>query len=304
MDKISRAALMTSALAVGTAAGAVPVTMTQRINLGDALNAGQNLGGTFDIRSLLVDSQGRPVEIDLSSARLTAFAYSDTVSSTSQTAGNYNNTGGYYFTYGVPQQGIAYYYYSYDCSSTWSYRTCYAQAAYYYYYYTSATGYVATLQRDVTTTLSDAVQDKGQLSVNGQSVDDTVATTTQGPTVTGYSYDGGGQYSAGYAEYYGSRMLYQSSIASGALDFVMDLNEANLTDLESDGLLDFAFNMLVGRASFNWIQIDVIGEQMAFVEPPVDPTDVPEPGSLALLGLGALAIGVGRRARDRRNRTA
>lgn len=301
MDKISRAALMTSALMVGGAAGAVPVTMSQRINLGNALNAGQSVSGGFDISSLLFDINGAPVTLDLSSARLTAFAYSDAAMSFSQSnSGNYQ-VGSSAFYYSIPQQGVYYYTYSYDCGSWWSSRTCYAQAAYYYTYYVQQQGYVAHMQNDRTTTGADSVVDQGAIAVGDQTAADSVAYTQSGLGVQGYAGGYYQQYSQSYAESYQTRLLYQENQAAGALDFVMDLNEANLVDLEADGLLNFALSMLVGRSTFNWIQLDIIGEQVAIVE---EPTDVPEPGAIALLGLGVLGVGLGRRARDRRRKAA
>lgn len=298
MDKVSRAALLSTALAAGTAASATPVTISQQIDLGTLLQQGQAYNGAFDIRDLLVAPDGSP--IDIVGARITAFAFSDAAGYTnSYTTSHYAGSETVYYT--TAHQGVGYYYYSYRCGfAGWS--TCWASTPYYYTYYTQHEATVETTVYDNVTSIVDSVADVAQLTAGGQSVLDTADTVVQTTTASPATFYYQTQMDQDHWRRYLSRNVNNVSTVSGPLEMVLDLGSMALFDLTSDGMISYSLATLVGQARFNWIRLEAFGE-IASAEDP-GPGEVPEPGALALLGAGALAIGLRGRARDRRKRQA
>jgi hypothetical protein len=259
-------------------ATASPVTITETINLGTLLTAGQSVNGSFNINGLVVPGAQQPY--DILSGSITAFGFSD-IDYNSLTTSNYS---GYQYT-GSSYFSVITGYYSYSCG--WD---CYGQAP----IYSTASNNYFLQTHDVDST--DNVAD--QVTVTAANTTATATASEIYNAVSGYSsstltsdsYDGDYGYNYYYDEY---RDVY--SAIYGTVDPTSALGLPALGELSATGILDFAVGVGVGQADINSVELSVTYDPNP--NSALAGSSVPEPGSAAILLTALTGLGVAWRRR-------
>lgn len=270
----SWAALLTAVGGVG-AANATPFVAGQTITPGSSLSqAGTaTYNGQFNINSFL-PSGTNIGDVQAVSAYVTAYGYSavDAQLTDSYTPYSYNYS--YSYTY---QTGGGY---GGGYCGTWG---CY----YYYVPATYATGYVNYYLRDHTQTTQDLVDDTMLLTVGGQNAQEATSQNSGSQETHDSGYNGityvSASYSTNTTNYYQQREYTQTDEYYGPLAIGFALDAANLTDLGTDGILDFQISALAGQFSLNQISITANFQTVSSA------SAVDEPWSGGVLG-GGLAM--------------
>jgi hypothetical protein len=285
---------------IAAAAGAIasmpaqsgPITVSQTVSLNTLMQQGASSSLQFDLSSFLAGQGFTPAEVV--GGQVTVFGFSEASYGAPQADPNsYNQQ--------ISQTGshtglYSYYVEGYSYCSWWG--GCYYSGGYYAWAPYTIYDYTETSDRDIRRT--DAVADQMQVSVGATTVSDTASTQSSseglysGLIYDATYYDNCWDGNCSYRTvYHRERNIY--SAVYGDLQAVALLDNDALADLRGDGILSVSLGAPVGQFIVNSISFDLLVQHTPTVLSPSasgTPTDVPEPGSLALVGL-ALAAALG-----------
>jgi hypothetical protein len=275
---------LTAALAlagVSAASSATPIAVSETISLSQFLSNNGSTTISFDLGSQLAAS-GRSAG-GILSGDLVVFGYSDAqyTSTAADPYSGYAVTNSYNRGVSVP-----YTYYHYCSSWSWS---C-DSGPFTGYYYSTVTDYEYTRTRDVHHI--DQTVDTMSVAAGGSSAAGSVSDHTYGTGgSTTWNEGTGGSYQGGYTYYYRrDRDVYEA--IAGQLQATLHLDALALADLKQDGLMSASVSALFGNFHLTSAQLTVLSET-------VQSSDVPEPGTLALLAAAAIGGAAARRRRKK-----
>ena len=284
---------ITAALAViGTAAlpaSATPITITETISLNQLLS-GNGTSVQFNIASAL-SSHGLGSS-DVISGGLVVYGLSDPsyADASAQPYSEYQVTD-------TTSRNVTRWAYSsgYRSCSRWG--GCYYYGGYSYSYTAVVNDTNEIRSRDILH--EDNVADVMQVTAGGSSATDTVdQILNQTDPYGNATYDGStGSYDYGYRYLYSQeRDVYEAIY--GELLVSMELDLLALQDIWADGILDFGVEALVGEFMFQDAELTFQVERQVSQ----NVNNVPEPGTLGLLGAGLAAGAMIRRRRTARKK--
>jgi hypothetical protein len=275
---------LTAALAlagVSAATSATPITVSETVSLSQFMSNGGSTTISFNLGSQL--AAGGQSAGGILSGDLVVFGYSDAqyTATAADPYSGYAVTNSYNHGVSVP-----YTYYHYCSSWSWS---C-DSGPFTGYYYASVTDYEYTRTRDVHHI--DQTADTMSIAAGGSSASGSVSDHTYGVGGSTTRSDGtGGSYQGGYAYYYSrDRDVYEA--IAGQVQATLHLDALALTDLKADGLMSASVSALLGSFHLTSAQLTVLSET-------VTSSDVPEPGTLALLAAAAVGGAAARRRRKK-----
>ncbi|MDB5397337.1 MAG: hypothetical protein JWM91_4843 [Rhodospirillales bacterium] len=258
-------------------AAASPITVTDTINVSQALTAGGTFTGMFDISSLLPTNGNYSTPLNILSATLAVYGYSSPASQ--QIIGAYSGyqqsyAGNYYYVYYYYVPGYQYYY---NCG--WG-NTCY------YNGYNQGVGATGTIYNETqynTVTNLDDTTDTASTTIGADTLtkSDSRTVTNLGTSHTlTNGYYSGSPYGSLYYNYYSDTSTVDDFI-SGDLSASTALSAATLALLGQGGTLSFSTAAASGQFTITQYDLTVTLDNSI---------SVPEPSTLSVFGFSLLLL--------------